>query len=200
MIGIIVTSVVCLLGLALLFVFFLPTNGRSREHPAGQTHRPVAGLSATSMDDLNVLFRSDDYLTLSAVPELRSVRKKFWRDRRRIALIWLGELQADVHILWEFRRFLVRNGLQVTLRQEAGIAYAASVAWLCLSAVRLAVFVFGPFALLRSLRNTKSLVEQLSSRDVALLARVSAPEKAEIEQSWTHHLQLLRTEIRLRAG
>ena len=117
----------------------------------------------------------------------------FWRDRRRIVLLWLGELQKDVHTLWKFRRFLARNGLLVTFREEAGVVFAALLALLFLKVVRVAVFIFGPFVLHGALGNARLLVERLSTWGIAPLARVPAARKAEIEQEWQ---QLLAMGIR----
>lgn len=194
MIGIIVTFVVCLLGLLLLFIFFLPHGERAEEHASEQTQRTVAGVSTTSKGDLDILSRSgkDDYLALRAIPALRSVRERFWRDRRRIVLLWLRELQSDVRILWEFRRFLVRNGLAVTLRQEAKVAFAAVIALLYLRIVRMAVIIVGPFATFQALKNAKTRVEELAILGGTLLSRVPDPKKGELEQQWAQHLQVLR--------
>ena len=195
MAGIIVTFLVAILGLCLLFFFSSRFAGKSGENATvKQTHPPIPGLSAAFLPDLDVLSGKDDYRKLAARRELRSVRKRFWRDRRRIVLMWLAELQRDVHILWEFRRFLVRSGLRVTFREEAGVASAALVALLYLRIVRVSVFVLGPLAALGALSIAKLLVQLLSSRGVALLARVPAPRKAEIEERWAQHLVLLRAE------
>lgn len=191
MIGLIVTFLICLLGLVLLFFFFLPRD-RSAQEDAEHTHELVAGLSSASTHNLSVLFRNDDYLTLLAVPELRSVRKRFWCDRRRIALLWLAELQNDVTILWEFHRFGVRNGLPVTLREEGRIAFASLSAFVCLRVVRVAVFLMGPFSAFRALKNAKLLVEELRDLGGTLLTRVPDPKKGELQQRWAHHLGILR--------
>src|SRR5204862_5764924 len=93
----------------------------------------------------------------------------------------------------KFRRFLVRNGLLVSFREEAGVVFAALLALLYLKVVRVAVFIFGPFALHGALGNARLLVERLSTWGIAPLARVPAPRKAEIEQKWQ---QLLAMGIR----
>src|SRR5713226_7609927 len=119
MVGIIVTFLVAVLGLCLLFVFCLRLDGTVSKHPHdNQSHVPVAGLSAVFLPSFDIIVGNDDYRKLRTRPELKSVREMFWRDRRRIVLMWLDELRKDVHILWKFRRFLVRNGLLVTFREE----------------------------------------------------------------------------------
>ncbi len=189
MAGIIVTFLAALVGVTLLIAFSLRRNENTGKQvdTDKQAHVPLAGLSAVFLP-FHVLLGNDDYCKLRTRPELKSVREMFWRDRRRIVLMWLGELQKDVHILWKFRRFLVRSGLVVPFREEAGVVFAALLALLCLKLVRAVVFFFGPFALPWALGNARLLVEQLSTRGVAPLAHVSAPKKAEIEQRWTQQL------------
>ena len=190
MVGIIVTFLVAVLGLCLLVVFSWRHDGTDKYPNDNQAHALVAGISAVFLPPLDAIVGNDDYRKLRTRPELKSVRQMFWRDRRRIVLLWLGKLQKDVHTLWKFRRFLVRNGLLVSFREEAGVVFAALVALLFLKVVRVAVFIFGPFALHGALGNARLLVERLSTWGIAPLARVPAARKAEIEQKWQHLLAM----------
>jgi hypothetical protein len=192
MIEIAITFAVSLFGLFLLFAFMVTGGGaRGKDCAVKQRHPPVAGLSFVSVPHLGILFGEEDYRKLRTRPELKEVSKRFRRDRGRIVLMWLGELQRDLHILWEFRRFLVRNGLPVTFREEAGVVSAALAALLYLKIVRVTIFIFGPFALLGALKAARFLVETLSSRSAALRAHVPDLRKTEIEQRWSQHLQAL---------
>ena len=184
---IILTFLVAVLGLCLLFVFWHDETG-GKQSTDNQAHASVAGLSAAFLPPYDIIVGNDDYRKLRTMPELKSVREMFWRDRRRIVLMWLGELQKDVHILWKFRRFLVRNGLLVTFREEASVVFTGLLALLYLKVVRAAVFIFGPFALHRALGKARMLVERLSIWGEAALARVPATRRAEIEKRWTQQL------------
>jgi len=171
-----------------LFVFFfLRLDGIAAKNLTDQTHH-VAGLSAAFLPPFDIIVGNDDYRKLRTMPELKSVREMFWRDRRRIVLMWLGELQKDVHVLWKFRRFLVRNGLLVTFREEVSVVFAGLLALLYLKVVRAAVFIFGPFALYGALGKARLLVERLSIWGEGALARVPATRRAEIEKRWTQQL------------
>lgn len=193
MAGIIVTFLAAFLGLCFLWLFSLRVERTSKgDATLQQAHPSVPGLSATFSPDLEIFLRKDDYHKLLTTPELTSVAAKFLQDRRRIVLMWLGELEGDVRLLWEFRRFLVRNGLSVTLREEARVACTGFWALIYLRLIRAAIFLFGPFALPGALRNARSLVQLLASRGVVRLARVPASRKAEIERKWAQHLLVLR--------
>lgn len=189
MIGIILTFLAAFLGLILLIAFSLRRDKPSSEKAAigKKTCVPVAGLSAVSLP-FSVIVGREDYLKLGTTPELRPVRKMFWRDRRRIVLMWLNELRKDVGVLWKFRRFLVGNGLPATFREEAGVAFVALLALLFLRVVGVNVFFFGPFVLYKAIERGGLVVEWLSRFVSAPLTRVSAARKAEIEQLWSQQL------------
>lgn len=188
------TFALSILGLVLLFFFLwkVRDSGAQNQAVVSESLPPVAGLSAVSIPNLDVLLGSDDYGRLRSRPELRAISKKFLQDRRRIALMWLDGLQTDIRTLWEFRRFLVRNGLRVTLKEELAVASAALAALIYLEVARVAVFVVGPFALRGALRNAKSLLYLLSRRSVVPLSRATAASRAEIEKRWAQHLLLQR--------
>lgn len=187
MAGVIVTFVIAIVGLTLLLVLSYKGDGRKRRADHGDAETSIAGLSGASLIPFDV-FGCDDYRKLRMKPELKPLRKQFWRDRRRIVLLWLGELEKDISTLWKFRRFVVRNGLPVTFREEVAALFAASIALLYLRFVSAGVFVFGPFALPEALKNAESLVRWLSHSFAAPLSRVSAPRKAEIERGWSQQL------------
>src|SRR5690242_6568460 len=187
MVGIIFTFIAVVLGLCLVFVF-RDGGTASRKSSDNQVHVPLAGLSGASLPPFDIIVGKEDYDKLVKIPELKPVSEMFWRERRRVVLKWLGELQKDVHILWRFRRFLVRNGLLVTFREEVGIVFTGLLALVYLKVIRAAVFIFGPFALHGALENARLLVERLSIWGERAFARVPAARKAEIEQGWTQQL------------
>lgn len=176
--------VVCL---ALFLWFFLCSESAPAPDDTA-SHPLIAGLSAANFHYFDRLLGIDDYRKLHARRELASISARFRQDRRRIALLWLRELQQDVQLVWEFRRFLVLNGLQVTLGEEFRIACAACAALTYLEAVRFIVFFCGPFTLVGVLRTARWTVEQLSSRGNRLLARAPAAVRAKLEQEWTQHV------------
>jgi hypothetical protein len=185
-----VIAVFFLLVLACLSLFLVlllgPEHGDAPQR--SEIGDAIAGLSATNVRSFDMLFDDRDYRMLRAEPELKTVCAKFRRDRRRISLLWLGGLQKDVRLVWEFRRFLVRNGLRVTFREEAAIALAGCFALLYLAAMHGVVFTCGPFVLARTIRAARVPVERLSIQGAGLLARVPPPMRAQLAQQWTKHV------------
>jgi hypothetical protein len=184
---IVIFSLVVFACLSLFLVLLLQPEPAAAPQES-EVRDTIAGLSAANAQHFDMLFGDGDYRMLRARPELKSVCAKFRRDRRRIALLWLGELHSDVLLVWEFRRFLVRNGLPVTLREEAAIGFTGCLALAYLNAIRLTVVFCGPFVLSSALRSAKRPVERLSSRGAGLLARVPAPMRASLKQRWTQHV------------
>jgi hypothetical protein len=190
--AIVVTFLLVSMCLALFLLLFLGQNRTAPEGLVGDSPKqPIAGLSAVCVQQADLLFGQDDYRKLRMRPGLKSVSDRFWHDRRRIALRWLGDLEGDVRVLWEFRRFLVGRGLQVTLREELAVACSALLALVYLRFLRVGVFLSGPFLLVGALRSSRLFVEGLWGRSAALLARVPAGMKTEIEHAWTQYLLVL---------
>jgi hypothetical protein len=173
----------------LLFLFFKPQSSPTRSE--AEIGPLIAGLSATYVPHFDVLFACEDYEKLKARHGLRPVSAKFRRDRRRIVLMWLSELQRDVRVVWEFRRFLVRNGLPVEFREELAIAFGAGLAVFYLKAARVLVLVSGPFVLSEVIQSARVPVERLSLRGASLLAHAPAPTRRQIEELWAQHLLVL---------
>lgn len=175
---------VCLFSFLILFL----APEREPERTESEIRDTIAGLSLANVRDFDMLIGESDYRALRAKPDLKAVCAKFRRNRRRIALLWLGELNRDVRVVWEFRRFLVRNGLSVTFREEAAIALSGCFALLYLAVMRSVVFACGPFALARTIRAARVPVKRLSSQGAGLLARAPAPVRAQLAQRWTKHV------------
>lgn len=178
--------IVC--GSLVLFLFLLLKPQQSPAERESELCDSIAGLSSASAPDFRTLFADTDYRMLSARPELKSICAKYRSDRRRIALLWLGELERDVLLVWEFRRFLVRNGLPVTFQEELGIAFAGSLALIYLNAIRFSVLLFGPFVLPGALHTAKSPVVRLSRRGAGLLDRAPADTRNRLQQKWSQHV------------
>lgn len=179
--------------LCLCLVFFLlggrKTGREKRETSPGEL--PIAGLSAVCVKHFDILFRDGDRRELSLKPELRAVRSRLWRDRRRIVLVWFDELQQDVQILWRFHRFLVRSGLPASFEEELAVALSA---WFALVNLKLAwgiVFVSGPFAFGRVLRSVRIPVEWLSQRSARRLERASSETRVRLEKEWARRVAAL---------
>lgn len=183
MLGVIITFLIAIVGLSLLFALVLTRDETPCHSAPQQAHPPVAGVTAVFLR-FEVLDGKNDYEKLGTRLELRPIRKAFWRDRRRIVLMWLGELRNDVHVLWKFRRFLASNGLSVTFREEIGLLFAVLLALVHLKFLRAIAFIFGPFVFCGGFARAGAWVESLAHLVVAPLDRVPAPKKAEIERGW----------------
>lgn len=184
-IGVFLLIVFAWLSLFLLLLLKPEASAAPREPELRGT---IAGLSAASAQHFEMLFVDGDYRVLRARPKLKGVSAKFRRDHRRIALLWLGELQRDVLVVWEFRRFLVRNGLPVTFREEAAIGCGACFALAYLNVLQLTVFLCGPFVFSGAVRSAKVPVERLSGRGAGLLSRAPDAMRVQLQRKWTQHV------------
>jgi hypothetical protein len=173
------------------FLVFVPRDEEVSRKPEPTEKPAVAGLSTPTAIPLEIVFGIDDYLKLRTRPELKSTCVRLRRDRRRIALLWLADLQRDVHLVWEFRRFLVSNGLTVTFRDEVAIGIETFLALLCVGATRIVVMSCGPFFLRQVAQIAFRPVELLGSRAALLLVRAPAAVRTQLEQKWAKHVLTL---------
>jgi len=98
MIELVVASLCALACLCLIFVVFSGVRQSPAEPETSPRGRTLAGLSGASVEQLDLIFQSRDYRSLDGLPELTVARSRLRRDRRRIALLWLAELQDDVYM------------------------------------------------------------------------------------------------------
>jgi hypothetical protein len=187
MIPIAIAVSIAFLCLALFVAFFAKREAGPAKNSSEQHCPAIMGLSG-SFEYFDTVFSCDDYNKLRARPELGLVLRQYRRDRRRIALMCLGELATDVRLLWEFRRFMVCNGLPVSLREELAVGFLAFSALLCLNFARMIVVVLGPFSLAGVLRLAKLPVERLSSHDAILFAGLPVTIRMNVERDWAHKL------------
>jgi hypothetical protein len=186
--------ITCATGILLISLFLIFARHRRKVVSVSSTPPSIAGLSTVHIQHFGILLDQRDYRKLSTRPELKPVHRRFRQNRRRIVLMWLRELQKDVHITWQFRRFLVRNGLRTTFRQEVNLLYAACSALFYLGIARACAFILGPFALPGIFPNTRGAVERLSSQGAGLLDRLPAQRKTEVEMKWAQQVLLLSAE------
>jgi hypothetical protein len=180
-------SIFILVFLCLFLVLFLRPE-QSTQGRESQIRGTIAGLSAANAQQFDMLFGDGDYRVLRGRPELKAVSAKLRHDRRRVALLWLGELQRDVLVVWEFRRFLVRHGLPVTFREEAAIGCGACFALAYLNVLQMTVFLCGPFVFSSAVRSAKFPVERLSGQGAHLLSHAPDAVRVQLQRKWTQHV------------
>lgn len=187
MIQVVVTLIASLLCLcAFIFLFVRRADLSTRAGQRSDLH--VTGLNGVHFPDIDILSGYNDYRLLVKRSELKSVSAKFREDRRRIVLMWLKELQRDVRVLWEFRRFLVKNGLAVTFREELAIGTTAFITLMELRVLRLLVLTFGPYIPRHALRRVRLPIRQLSGQSVAILSRAPSQTRERVEELWAKYL------------
>jgi len=92
------------------------------------------------------IFAKDDldYLVSQEAP--KSVRDLFVTERKKIALSWIGQVRSQISSLKHFHAVAARSYAKLGLRTEVELAcqFAASLA--ACRALRLAIYVGGPYA------------------------------------------------------
>lgn len=179
------------LGVMLFFVFvLLALRGRAKatDSEAMAALHQIVDLRGLSFRHASLLTDRADYDRLRSRSDLHRLAGQFRRDRRRLVLLWLSLLQQDVIVLWRFRRFLARNGIEASLGEEISIAATAAQALLMLSAARALVVLAGPFVIGAPLRNARHQVERVSGLCGALLRKLPGSNWRDLQQTWVREM------------
>jgi hypothetical protein len=93
-------------------------------------------------------------------------------------------LQTDLRTLLRFHRFLISRGGSSKFQEELEIlgTYVASV--VLLSILKTSIYTLGPFALCRTSRCARGLVDRMSHTAAQTLGRIPAVGWPELERSW----------------
>ncbi len=173
--------------LLFLFSFFALWRTPPRNEANGEAREAlsrIVSLPGLDFAHAPALFQDADYRWILQNAGPRSVAKQLRRDRRRLALSWLRQLQTDVFVLWRFRRLLTTLGVPSTIREEAGVAGKALGVLLLLLGLRLFVALFGPFSFGRMAAGIQSGVRHFSRGCSATLGRVPMYKLPELEEYW----------------
>ncbi len=144
----------------------------------------MVSLPGLSFRHADRLFDPADYSMLLSRPQLAQVARQLWRDRRNLVLLWLAMMQHDVLSLWRFRRLLTRYGVSRGLGEELLVAATALGTLAFLLAVRVAVALAGPFALVAFLTKVRGCVERLSTSCATHLERLPTLRWGEVAEAW----------------
>jgi hypothetical protein len=180
------------IGIALFFVFLkIAVQGPPASAPdssAVLAVRQMVQLEGLSFAGGQRLLDPAEFRMLNSTAELREVAALYRKERQVLALLWISLLQEDVNGLWRFRRFLVRNGVPATLREEVQILSAAIRAVLFLTFLRAIVRTMGPFAFSGGAQDARLLVEKMSYASASVLGRLPRNGWPEIERNWQKSL------------
>jgi hypothetical protein len=132
----------------------------------------------------SLLFADSDYRMLLAEPRLLHLARQLRRDRRRIALKWLGSLRRDVLSLWRLRRLLTKYDVTRGVSEELTTVVQATTIVALISSLSLCVFLLGPFVFAHVVSRGRQQAEVLSRSCGAALHRLPKSRWAEFAEEW----------------
>ena len=185
-------AILVVVGMALFLVFLkLALQGPADTAPDSNAIlavRQMVHLHGLSFPNAQRFWDPSEFQMLRSTAELREVTTVFRKERQALALMWISLLLDDVHSLWRFRRFLVRNGVQAKLGEELQILQTAIGAVVFLNFLRVCVRVAGPFALAGAASRARRLVERMSYASAGVLDRMPRAGWADVERDWQKSL------------
>lgn len=179
------------LGVMLFCIFvLLALRGRveTTDPEAMTALHQIVDLKGLSFRHASRLVDRTDYDLLGSRSDLHGIAIQFRRDRRRLVLLWLSLLRQDVLVLWRFRRFLARNGIEVSFSEEINTAATAVLALFLLSTARALVTLASPFAIGAPLRNASHQVERAAGLCGELLRKLPGTRWRDLQQAWAREV------------
>ena len=171
--------------LAFLFLGFQGPQRMDKDDAAIRTLAEIVNLGGTSFIRGERLLDDEEYMLLQSNPSLRQVAAQFRRDRQELVLLWIDVLLNDLRALWQFRKFLIRNGAPTKLSEEWAIFRAYVGAILFLNFLKLSVATFGPYRFSRGARRAYGCVDTMSQAAATALGRTPQTEWSDLGRSWT---------------
>jgi hypothetical protein len=142
-------------------------------------------LGGTSFVQGDRLLDDAEYGVLRSNPDLHFVAARFRKDRKDLALLWVGTLLNDVKALWRFRRFLIQRGAPTSLGEEWAILRSFIGALILLNLLRLSVTTLGPFAFSRMAGHACRSVDVMSHAAATVLHRIPSNGWPDLERAWS---------------
>jgi hypothetical protein len=133
-------------GFAVFGLYRMPSRQSSNLQVVAIQLSDFMEFRALSFKNFPILFSDSDWHILRTEPRLVQTAKHLRTERRRLALRWLAAVQSDVLALWRLRRLLVSFGVSEGSGAELTTTIEAILIVASISAFRICVFVFGPFA------------------------------------------------------
>ena len=130
------------------------------------------------------LFSDSDYRSLLSDPRLVHTAKLLRKDRRYLALRWLAALRFDVLALWRLRRLLTSYGVSQGAGAEFAMTLRAFAILTAIAALRIGVFLFGPFAFSRFAYRVRRHIETYTRSCRAALGRLPRNKFADFSAEW----------------
>ena len=141
-------------------------------------------LRALRFKNFSRLFSDSDYRVLRSEPQLIRSAEFLRKDRRRLALQWLAALRSDVVSLWRLRRLLTSYGISQGEGAELLMTLRALVILTSIAALRVGVFVFGPFAFSGVALKVRRYIETYNRSCRAALGRLPRNKFADFSAEW----------------
>ena len=172
-----------------LFAGFLALSlrgapARNPDSSALGAFNQIVTLQAASFANPVRLLDDTEYQIFLSNPDLHGVARQFRKERQELALLWISLLMRDLNTLWRFRKFLIRQGVAATLREEFETLRVFVLSLFLLAAMKASIRIWGPFVFAQMTRRARHGVEQLSYATAGLLGRVPQAGWAEIERNW----------------
>ena len=170
--------------LSVLAVFRMPARETGNLQVVQVELYELIELRALRFKNFSRLFSDADYRHLCSEPRLVRSAQLLRKDRRRLALRWLAALRSDVLSLWRLRRLLTDYKISQGSGTELSMHFTAAFLLASIAALRLAVFLFGPFAFSAVAYKIRRYIETYTRCCRAALGRLPRHKLDEFSAAW----------------
>jgi len=172
-----------LIGAALFASLFFMARRRPRAEGSAQdiveARQALSALRSALLPPELVerIFAKEDFeYVVSETPE--PIHKLFLGERKRIALLWVGEVRTAILRLRRFYLGAARSYAQLDFRAEFALALDFAILLFACRALQLVLYLRGPYAAPRIVGTTATVATRLCGISEKALAFLNPPELA----------------------
>jgi len=172
MIQLVSVSVIVFTLLVVVGMLVRDAFGRSRRSTGGEAKAldtPILQAELPSRALMDRIFAEDDLIFVKA-ERVRQIRKEFLRERRRLALFWLGQAKREALRILRFHLRAVRADLALHPAVEFKLIFHTLLFFAIYGLLWRSVICYGAFWARAFMRNVVTLAGSLSGLGGSILA------------------------------
>jgi hypothetical protein len=167
---VLILVIACALLMVVVLLLRDALRGRSMEGQTGTSAGPLPLRAEIPSRALMERIFAEDDLSFVAAERAAGVRREFLRERRRIAISWLGQARREATRILQYHLHAVRRNLDLHPAVEAKLVFHVFLFFAVYSLLRVLVTFYGAFWARSFIKNVVTLAGRLAGLGGSIVA------------------------------